>query len=129
MEVFDEPNAIDNNDFISSYEEVKEEPVEEQTIPPFEFSSNNRFFTAIDDKAEQEPATEETIINPMDSVDKITPSFNEQEKEEQELGLKDAINTIRDSIKSLGTKGFFINVEEIDFADNYQITIKINKDN
>ena len=52
-----------------------------------------------------------------------------KKQETSEKNLKDAITQIRTCIQNLGNKGFYINVEEIDFDTNYQITIQINKDN
>ena len=43
--------------------------------------------------------------------------------------LKDAIEKIRETIQFVGEKGFYIEVEEIDFDKSYQITIQIHKDN
>ncbi|MEG2283212.1 MAG: ParB/RepB/Spo0J family partition protein [Bacilli bacterium] len=41
--------------------------------------------------------------------------------------LKIAINTIRDMINSLESKGFVINLDEMDLENSYQINIKIDK--
>ena len=65
----------------------------------------------------------------MDQVNKLTPEYKEEIKETKEMELKDAISTIRSCIEDLGNKGFFIEVEEIDFDTNYQITMRIDKGN
>ncbi|MGN1337590.1 MAG: ParB/RepB/Spo0J family partition protein [Candidatus Coprovivens sp.] len=95
----------------------------------YELSSNNKFFTPINESNEIELLDKkEEEVNPMDAVNKLTPEFKEQQSEEEAGSLKNAINTIRNAIKSLGNSGYYINVEEIDFPSDYQITIKINKD-
>ena len=65
----------------------------------------------------------------MANVDKISSPYNDAKINASEKNLKDAISQIRSCIQNLGNKGFYINVEEIDFDTNYQITIQINKDN
>ena len=65
----------------------------------------------------------------MSQVDKLSTPYNDAQKEAADKNLKDAIGQIRTCIQNLGNKGFYINVEEIDFDSNYQITIQINKDN
>ena len=65
----------------------------------------------------------------MDAVEKLSPEYKQAAQETSEKNLKDAITQIRTCIQNLGNKGFYINVEEIDFDTNYQITIQINKDN
>ena len=124
-------------------EAVKEEPKEvvEEYNPTFtneEYSSmndininaHNKFFTPINDNI-QEIKTEEKdlIIDPMANVDKLSESNRELHNEKMDMGLKDAIVSVRNCIEELGNKGFYIGVEEIDFTNSYQITININKDN
>lgn len=97
----------------------------------FEMNPNNRFFTPV-----STPPKEINIINnktevdidPMDAVENLTNN-NTVSMGGQKMELKDAIAAIRSSIESLGDKGFFIDVEEIDFDSNYQITMRIHKDN
>lgn len=103
-----------------------EEPVNEPLNTAFDRNPSNKFFTPV-----SEPDTsidlvpqEEIYKDPMEVVSDL-----EQEIKEEKLGLSGAISTIRNCIQDLGNKGFYINVEEIDFEDNYQINIKINKDN
>lgn len=95
----------------------------------YELSSNNKFFTPINETPEVELIDKkEEEFDPMEAVNKISPEYKEKQQSEEEGSLKSAINTIRNAIKSLGNSGYFINVEEIDFPSDYQITIKINKD-
>lgn len=98
--------------------------------PTFDMSPSNKFFTPIQDTQpeitiENKP---EQIVDPMDSVNKLTGN-NPQSQQSGKMELKDAIAEIRTTIEGLGDKGFFIDVEEIDFNTNYQITMRIHKDN
>ena len=74
------------------------------------------------------PEEKDRIVDPMESIDRITPEFKEKQKEEKAASLKDAIDAVRKTVERLGDQGFYINVEEIDFDTNYQITIQIKKD-
>ena len=99
-----------------------------------ESNPNNKFFTGVQ-QVQDIPTIErkeETMVNPMDVVAHMDPNFKspEQANPSGEIyDLKFAIDTMRNTIDGLGAKGFYIDVEEIDFLDNYQITIKIHKDN
>lgn len=132
MEIFGESNPF--IDFTKP--ESEPEIMPNKTIGPTDYtkddlispmlSSNNTFF---------KPVTESTVpeminaqkedIDPMDSVSNLT------EKEDYEIAqatdLKAAITTIRECIQGLGDKGYYIDVEEIDFDREYQITIHIDK--
>ena len=68
------------------------------------------------------------IVDPMMAVEKLQPGYKENPNGQQRMELKDAIAKIRTCIEDLGEKGFFIDVEEIDFDSNYQITMRIYKD-
>ncbi len=50
-------------------------------------------------------------------------------KESKNLSVKEAIETIRDTIKDLEKSGVNIDSDEINFENSYQIVIKINKNN
>ena len=100
---------------------------ENEPINNLELSSNNKFFTPINEPQEiQINETKKDEFNPMDMVNNIDPLTNSPKEEVSDL--KSAINAIRGTIRELGNKGNYINVEEIDLADTYQITININKD-
>ncbi len=138
FEVFDSPTY--DNSFITQNSPVIEEPVQNPTPPlsfdnqnlnsSFEINSNNRFFTPVNEPPMEisSLAPQEKEINPMDAVDNLTNDQSGLSKNGQ-LELKDAISSIRNCIENLGDKGFFIDVEEIDFENNYQITMRIHKDN
>ena len=138
LEVFDAPTY--ENSFVE--QETEEEPQDEgnsgaaQEFEDInaeynnELSSSNTFFTPIVERKEIELINrEEEDIDPMANVDKISSPYNDAKINASEKNLKDAISQIRSCIQNLGNKGFYINVEEIDFDTNYQITIQINKDN
>ena len=94
-----------------------------------EINSHNKFFTPIQDNSTI-PEIQTKLnndVDPMAAVDNLvnTP----QSQKVSGMDLKDAIATVRSCIEGLGASGFFIDVEEIDFDSNYQITMRIHKDN
>lgn len=145
LEVFDAPTG--NNSFVES---SIPQPTEELTPTPaapisplemnnnnnmhnstFDMSPSNKFFTPV---AEQTPEIVienkvDKIVDPMDSVNKLMGNNPQTLASGGKMELKDAIAEIRTTIEGLGDKGFFIDVEEIDFDSNYQITMRIHKDN
>ena len=95
----------------------------------FNISSNNKFFTpALNERKTVEIVNENKVENPMDRVKALSQENNVATYEQGELSLKDIINTVRDSLKDLGDKGVYAEVDEIDFPNYYQITVKIPKD-
>ncbi len=76
---------------------------------------------------EYKPINEEVIVDPMDSVIKLDPLYEEKQEEIAGTDLKSAINKIRDTVEELNKKGFEIDTEEADLEDLYHITIKIPK--
>ena len=92
-----------------------------------ELSSNNKFFTPIQEQHEITMVEANKDVDPMAAVSRLTAK--EDQQIEAEKDLKYAISTIRNCIQELGDNGFFINVEEIDFDTDYQITIQIDKGN
>lgn len=145
MEVFDDP-TIERNQFIDEsiptppsefkVEEQKEEKFEPVTpfehkeeYPSYNFNSSNKFFTPIKEQQEvtiESPQDKE--FDPMSTIDKIT-NPNSDSNSNGKMELKDAIAKIRECIESLGDNGFYIEVEEIDFENKYQIVMNIDKGN
>ncbi|MGN1370710.1 MAG: ParB/RepB/Spo0J family partition protein [Candidatus Coprovivens sp.] len=138
LEIFDAPN--EGNSFVTTNkEEEKTEfmnqtnqlPVKDEMInTDFELNPNNKFFTPATEKS-QEITLEmqkDKIVDPMMAVDKLQTGYKESPTGQKRMDLKDAIANIRSCIESLGSNGFFIDVEEIDFDTNYQITMRIYKD-
>lgn len=127
LEIFDV--AKDDKPII---EDLKgEETPENQTFinPTFDdmFTPNqpHKFFNDFD-KVNVPQKSEDPILDPMSVLDDI-----ENEKNENNNGrpdIKEAIDIVRETAQKLGDKGFYVNVEELDFEKNYEITIKINKE-
>lgn len=141
LEIFDVP-SIDNSfvsDLVTAHSETPAKPEllqspNENNMNQFnsiDLSPNNKFFTPTQDRMPeiQLPTNLNKEVDPMSAVEKLTPEYKLELQEKGEMELKDAISSIRSCIETLGEKGFFIEVEEIDFDSNYQITLRIHKDN
>jgi hypothetical protein len=135
LEIFDaEPN---NTEFIDN--SMKEEPKEEEkpasifmepsnNFNDIEINSHNKFFTPVQDNSTI-PLIESKLDNEVDPMAVVDDLVNTPiSKKVSGMELKDAIATIRSCIEGLGENGFYIDVEEIDFDSNYQITMRIYKD-
>ena len=141
FEVYNEPslpgmetkNSSESNPF-NDPEPHRPEPVEEKNDlnTAFDVNPNNKFFKPVyDEKTMADVKMEsenERIVDPMANIDRISPEFQAKQHETHVTNLKDAIAEIRKTVERLGDSGMFINVEEIDFDTNYQITIQIKKD-
>lgn len=142
FEIFDAPTM--DNSFITNpvpaapTAEVPLEPL--PAMSPFDnnmydnnainINPNNKFFTPIATMPQDiNIVNNEPEINPMDNVANLTTGFQAPEAVQKEEGIKTAISSIRTCIEDLGTKGFLIDVEEIDLNQTYQITVQIHKDN
>ena len=118
-------------------EQKKEEKPTNDLITPnpisteFNISSNNKFFTPIKETKEDNNIDNANVYieNPMDRVKRLDPNFKEESQIQKEFTLKDSINSIRKTIDEIGRNGVYAEVDEIDFEDYYEITIKIYKDN
>ena len=152
FEVFDSPTPgnsfvdMNNNSNINPLPPEEPEPQPEPPKPifnspinpyngaplntDFERNPNNKFFTPVMDNTPEieinNPTEQE--VDPMQAVDQLMNN-GQKPATPGKMELKDAIATVRSCIEGLGEKGFFINVEEIDFDNNYQITMQIHKDN
>lgn len=128
------PELSEQNPFFNNEPKVEKKTffdIDDSLNTDFDRNPNNKFFTPVYDNKDSEvefTKPQEKIVNPMDAVNKLMPDYQEQEDEEGGNDLKIAIATIRSCIENLGEKGFYINVEEIDFENTYQITISIKKD-
>lgn len=67
--------------------------------------------------------------NPIfsDDVEKIMGKKIEEEKEIPKLDFNDCLNVVRDAVKRIEQSGFKVESEEMNFENNYQIVIKIAK--
>ncbi len=141
LEIFDAP-ATDNS-FINDFKQPEEPKVDimppinnqmssfNQDYNPMEINASNKYFTPIQDERPEITINnnQNTMVDPMDAVANLNNENSNNSTSSDGLELKDAIAAIRSCIESLGDQGFFINVEEIDFDSNYQITMQIHKDN
>ena len=76
---------------------------------------------------EIKPQKEDNVVDPMDSVIKLDPNYNQMLEEARGIDLKTAINEIRDLVQKMEEQGFSLSLDEIDLADKYQMTINIQK--
>ena len=122
IEVLDDLDGLVNNQ-VSNNKEF--EPFK----PMFFGNSNQTKLEENNNVIEEIKSTnEEKIVDPMDSVLKLEPNYEEKQEEQEGTDLKSAINKIRDTIESLNKIGFNIEAEEADLEELYNITIKIKKD-
>lgn len=137
INVADKNNEVEENDNFNPFANDNipsnssiNQPTNNYLNTDFDLNPNNRFFTPVYDSSREVGLIEnkQEEINPMDAVDNLKNDENKDiPQQEENLSLKIAISAIRNCIEDLGDKGFYINVEEIDFDSNYQITIQIKK--
>lgn len=135
MQMIETPTPIQNNssmneievldDLGSSSPETSNNLQQEETIMPFLFSNSQ---VQENNKIEEiEEKTTEKIVDPMDSVIKLDPNYQQMVEEEKGIDLKSAINEVRELIEKMKKQGFQISLDEIDLNENYQMTINIKK--
>ena len=109
---------------INANESVKNS--ENETVMPFLFDeqqpSINNVIEEVKDSKENE------IVDPMDSVIKLDPNYEQIVEQSKGIDLKTAINEVRDMVRKMEKQGFKISLDEIDLNGNYQMTININND-
>ncbi len=105
--------------------EVKEESNEEL---PFFFAPKTAN-VAVENTIEEikEPLKQDLVVDPVASIVKLDPNYEQKIEEEKGIDLKTAINEVRNLNEALNIKGFQIELEELDLSDTYQITFKIKK--
>lgn len=142
FEVFDAPT--NDNSFITQPQKSLEPSIPTPATPmssmemnnntpfssTFDMSPSNKFFTPTPEIPRDITIenNNDTMVDPMSAVDKLMGNNSNSSSNSGKMELKDAIAEIRTAIEGLGDKGFFIDVEEIDFDSNYQITMRIHKD-
>ena len=91
---------------------VQEKPVEDKNEVPYLDTYNNPF-----------------AHNPIfsDDIEKIMGKKAVEEKEVTKLDFNGCLDTVRDAIKKIEQSGFRVDSEEMNFEKNYQIVIKIAK--
>ena len=105
--------------------EAKEESSEE--LPFFFAPKNDNMVSENTIEEIKEPTTQEEIIDPVSSIVRLDPNYEQKIEEEKGIDLKTAINEVRKLNDTLNAKGFLIELEELDLMDNYQIIFKIKK--
>lgn len=119
--------ATDNTiEVLDDFEDYSKEPQQEEVIMPFLFD-NNANTTTNNTIEEIKPQKEDNVVDPMDSVIKLDPNYNQMLEEARGIDLKTAINEIRDLVQKMEEQGFSLSLDEIDLADKYQMTINIQK--
>lgn len=107
-----------------------------KTVPPFNpFDSGDfkteLFTTPINSVSNEQEKAQDEPIETFDMFgDIITKEMIDEKKEiedSQKKNIGDQINTIRDAIKNVESEGFKVELEEYDFEDVYQMTVKIKK--
>lgn len=156
IEVFDMPF---NPQTIVPEEPKEEAPKIMNSANELELNPNNKFFQPEMNVSEPttfvEPLQEQTLINPMDFVETLEPTDNnnnvlenqplqeqitqpqpvvdQQDVVEETLepinkNYNESINEIKNLITNLQNKGVGINLTETDLGNSYQINITIQKD-
>lgn len=104
--------------------------VGEEVIPPVNF---NPFSSPVKDTIDISNTQSDNQI-PLetfdlfgDVIDTSKKQMEEELAKKEEKNIGDQINTIRNTVKSVESSGFQVELEEYDFEDMYQIIIKIKK--
>lgn len=109
--------------------EVLDDGLESNSEEAMPFFFGSKVTSPSDNTIEEIKETEpkEQIVDPVESIIKLDPSYEQKVEEEKGTDLKSAINEVRSLTESLTAKGFNIELEELDLMDDYQINIKIKK--
>lgn len=117
IEVLDD-SSLNENESVKNFEN--------ETVMPFLFDeqqpSINNVIEEVKDSKENE------IVDPMDSVIKLDPNYEQIVEQSKGIDLKTAINEVRDMVRKMEKQGFKISLDEIDLNGNYQMTINIKND-
>ena len=132
MNMMDGLISASNNEIInplSEEMEVLDDGLEEQETKedlPFFFGNK---IASEENKIEEvsAPIEEESIVDPVASIIKLDPAYEQKIEEAKGTDLKTAINTVRNLINQMNEQGFMIEIEELDLDENYQMNIKIKK--
>lgn len=132
-------SEIDPNRVFTMAQEAPKQELDQtmdftQTFKPFSLNDDETFTK---EEVQPEPVaqtSDATMFNPyapkepitFDDMGEIKVKLPEEEKVAQ-VDLKTVINTIRECAATIERFGFTIDTEEIDFADSYQVTFKIDK--
>lgn len=103
---------------------LEEKPKNE--VPLFFDDSNTKSEENIIEEIKA-PSLDEKIVDPVASIIKLDPNYDQMLEEENGTDLKSAINDVRTLVENLNNKGFNIELDELDLDDGYQINIKVKK--
>ena len=111
----------------SGYSQTINPDLNNPSSPPIEISNQNTLENNIGISNQVPPVTNTDFL--IDEYLQNQPSsiVSAEEAKPLIMDLKGAINTIRDTIKTLEKQGLIVDTEEFDFENLYQIIIKINK--
>ena len=96
----------------------------DNTVYPFLFDDSSVSNNSIEEIV---PKEDVNVVDPIDRINTLAPDYMDKQKEMEGMDLKTAINDIRDFVKTLENRGFVINLDEVDLANDYQIMINIKK--
>lgn len=103
-----------------------EEPEKEEEIPLF-FAAGEPNQTENKIEEIKDTSLEESIVDPVSSIIKLDPNYEQKVEEANGTDLKSAINHVRELVEQMNNSGFTIELEELDLDGNYQMNIKIKK--
>ena len=136
MNMMDGLISSPNNEVINPLNEDMEVLDDGLEDAPMETSSNEEFPFFFGNKPETEenkieevtePIEEEMIVDPVASIIKLDPTYEQKVEEAKGTDLKTAINNVRNLINQMNEQGFTVEIEELDLSENYQMNIKIKK--
>ena len=95
-------------------------------------TSMDNLLAGVENKEEPKIPTVDEFNNPFAKnpifQDNIS-SINQTNESKPKYTLNESINMVRETVKKIEDSGFKTDVEEMDFLNNYQIVIKISKEN
>lgn len=136
MNMMDGLISSSNNEVINPLNEdmevlddgLEDTPMDTPSNEEFPFFFGNKPETE-ENKIEEvtEPIEEEMIVDPVASIIKLDPTYEQQVEEAKGTDLKTAINNVRNLINQMNEQGFTVEIEELDLDETYQMNIKIKK--
>lgn len=136
MNMMDGLISSSNNEVINPLNEdmevlddgLEDTPMETPSNEEFPFFFGNKPETE-ENKIEEvtEPIEEEMIVDPVASIIKLDPTYEQKVEEAKGTDLKTAINNVRNLINQMNEQGFTVEIEELDLDETYQMNIKIKK--
>lgn len=99
-------------------------------------TSMDKLLSGVNDQANA-PLNPSQSINSFNDPFAHNPLFQDNIENNKELStitkpkysLNESINLVRETLKKIEESGFIVDIDEVDLVNNYQITIKISKEN